>query len=210
MSGPLSILVVDDHAVVRRGTMDIIADMPGQHRFVEAASVAEAEKALEDGPFGLALLDISLPDGNGLAFLERLTRDHPGMPVVVLSMHHEAEYARRALSFGARGYLSKNSAPEELGEALAAVLAGETYVSPALKPMLERSGVPAGASGLSRREREVAHRLGQGEKLSDVAAAMGVSVTTAGTYRARIMRKLGLKTTADFFRYAIEKDGLFP
>ena len=209
MSGPLSILIVDDHAVVRRGTMDILADMPGERRFVEAASIAEAEKALAGGTPGLVLLDISLPDGNGLAFLERLARDHPGLPVVVLSMHHEAEYARRALALGARGYLSKNSAPEELALALAAVLAGETYVSPALGPLLARAGAGAGASGLSPREREVAYRLGRGEKLSDVASAMGISVTTAGTYRTRVMRKLGLKTTADFFRYAIEKDGLF-
>lgn len=209
MSDPFCILVVDDHAVVRRGTMDILADLPGERRFLEAASIDEAQKALAHGPVGLVLLDVSLPDGNGLSFLQRLTREHPDLPVVVLSMHHEAEYARRALALGARGYLSKNSAPEELSEALAAVLAGRTYVSTSLMDGLERAEAGARACGLSRREREVAYRLGQGEKLSDVAAAMGVSITTAGTYRARVMRKLGLKTTADFFRYAIERQGLF-
>lgn len=210
MKSPLAILVVDDHAVVRRGTMDIIADMPGERRFVEAASVVEAEAALEAEEFGLAVLDISLPDGSGLKLLERMTSERPDMPVVVLSMHHEAEYARRALALGAKGYLSKNSAPEELAEALSLVLAGETYVSPALSLRLSGSGdTRPSSSGLSRQEREVAYRLGRGETLSGVAASMGVSVKTASTYRARIMRKLGLKTTADFFRYAIEKGDFF-
>lgn len=210
MNRPLAILVVDDHAVVRRGTMDIIADMPGERRFVEAASMAEAEAALEAEEFGLAVLDISLPDGSGLKLLERMTSERPDMPVVVLSMHHEAEYARRALALGAKGYLSKNSAPEELAEALSLVLAGETYVSPALSLRLSGSGdTRPASSGLSRQEREVAYRLGRGETLSGVAASMGVSVKTASTYRARIMRKLGLKTTADFFRYAIEKGDFF-
>lgn len=207
MSEPLSILVVDDHAVVRRGTMDIIADMLGEPRFQEAASIAEAEAALERGPVKLMLLDVSLPDGNGLSFLGRLTREHPGMLVVVLSMHHELEYARRALELGAKGYLSKNLAPEELAQAIGAVLAGETYVSPSLKLQCSQASVRPG--GLSKREREVAYRLGQGEKLSDIAVAMGIGITTAGTYRSRVMRKLGLKTSADFFRYAIKTDGLF-
>ncbi|MBI4804518.1 MAG: response regulator transcription factor [Desulfovibrio sp.] len=210
MNRPLTILVVDDHAVVRRGTMDIITDMPGECRFVEAASVAEAEAALEAGEFGLAVLDISLPDGSGLKLLERMTRERPDMPVVVLSMHREAEYARRALALGAKGYLSKNSAPEELAEALSLVLEGETYVNPALSHQLSGSGVTRPSSSrLSRQEREVAYRLGRGETLSGVAASMGVSVKTASTYRARIMRKLGLKTTADFFRYTIEKGDFF-
>ena len=117
-------------------------------------------------------------------------------------MHHEAEYAQRCLSLGARGYLSKNSAPEELEEAMTSVLDGGIYVSPSL---LDSSG-PAGAfDSLSRQERDVARRLGQGETITGIAQALGVSVTTASTYRTRAMRKLGITTTSGLIRYLLER-----
>ncbi|MFZ5427375.1 MAG: response regulator [Thermodesulfobacteriota bacterium] len=204
----MNILVVDDHAVVRRGTMDIIADMPGPCSFTEAAGVAQALRALEGGTFDLAVLDISLPDGSGLDLLEHMTRERPGLPAIVLSMHQEAEYARRALSLGARGYLGKNSAPEELAEALAVVLDGGVYVSPSLSPRLaDGKGRAGGLPGLSAREAEVARRLGAGEKLTDIARDMGISVKTASTYRSRGMRKLGVNTTAAIIRRVIETEG---
>lgn len=206
----MNILVVDDHAVVRRGTMDIITDIPLECSFTQAGSVAAALSALAARSFDLAVLDISLPDGSGLELLELMTREHPGLPVIVLSMHQEAEYARKALSLGARGYLGKNSAPDEMAEALAAVLGGGQYVSPSLKADLRAGGAAQGpgAGALSLREREVARRLGAGEKLTDIARDMGVSVKTASTYRARAMRKLGVTTTAGVIRRVIEKGGL--
>lgn len=195
--------MVDDHGVVRRGLMEIISASGRTCEFVEAETLAQALDALENHTFDLAVVDISLPDGNGLDLVSRASRTRPEMPVVVLSMHQEAEYARRALALGARGYLGKNFAPEELGQAIARVLGGQTYVSEALSPGLL---APTGRAALSRREREVAHRLAQGEKLSDVAQAMGISVKTASTYRTRAMRKLGLTTTADFFRYMLGRE----
>jgi len=207
---PLAVLVVDDHAVVRRGVMDIIADMPRPVAFLEAETSAQALALLKGHPCGLVILDLSLPDESGFETLAGIRRMHPELPVIVSSMHVEAEYARRALALGADGYLGKNAAPGELALAINLVLAGGTYVSPGLAGELTASDNPAGCPRLSPREREVMHRLARGEKLTDVAAAMRVTVQTAGTYRARIMKKLGLTTTADFFRYALEKGGMLP
>lgn len=199
----MRLLIVDDHAVVRRGTMNIIADRFNSCTFSEAGTLHEARLVLESTAFDLVILDISLPDGSGLDLLEYLQRAHAGLPVIVLSMHHETEYAQHCLRLGARGYLSKNSAPEELEEALTAVFDGGLYVSPAL---LE-AGTPAGAlTRLSRQEREVVRRLGQGETVTQVAQTMGVSVKTASTYRGRAMRKLGVSTTTALIRYLVEKN----
>jgi DNA-binding NarL/FixJ family response regulator len=208
-ASPLTVLVVDDHAVVRRGTMDILADMSMDFTFREAGTSAGALSALEAGPCSLVLLDLSLPDESGFATLAAIRRMDPELPVIILSMHMEAEYARRALALSANGYLGKNSAPDELALAIEKVLGGETYVSPGLSGDLTSQDGPGGKSPrLSPREREVMHRLARGEKLTDVAAAMRVTVQTAGTYRTRIMKKLGLATTADFFRYALKKGGM--
>ncbi|MDQ7833657.1 MAG: response regulator transcription factor [Desulfovibrionaceae bacterium] len=210
-AAPLVVLVVDDHAVVRRGTMDILADTPREFRFLEAATSAEALALVRAHPCGLVLLDLSLPDESGFATLAAIRRHDPELPVIILSMHVEAEYARRALALSANGYLGKNSAPGELAQAIEKVLCGETYVSPGLSGELTTRDGPGGKSPrLSPREREVMHRLARGEKLTDVAAAMRVTVQTAGTYRTRIMKKLNLRTTADFFRYALEKDDILP
>ncbi|QLA17247.1 response regulator transcription factor [Desulfolutivibrio sulfoxidireducens] len=210
---PLCVLVVDDHAVVRRGVMDIIADMSRDFLFLEAETSRQALALVRDHPCGLVVLDLSLPDESGFETLTAIRLTHPELPVIISSMHVEAEYARRAMALGANGYLGKNAAPGELALAITRVLAGETYVSSGLAGELTTSDGPSGRAGSSRlspREREVMHRLARGEKLTDVAAAMRVTVQTAGTYRTRIMKKLGLTTTADFFRYALEKGGMLP
>ena len=198
----MRILIVDDHAVVRRGTMNIIADRFPACAFSEAGTLHEARLVLENAAFDLVILDISLPDGSGLDFLELVHHARPGLPVIVLSMHHETEYAQRCMSLGARGYLSKNSAPEELEEAMTSVLDGGMFVSPSLLGTGERMDA---LDGLSRQEREVARRLGRGETMTQIAAALGVSVKTASTYRTRAMRKLGIATTSALIRYLLER-----
>jgi signal transduction histidine kinase/CheY-like chemotaxis protein len=126
---PLAVLVVDDHAVVRRGVMDIIADMPRPVAFLEAETSAQALALLKGHPCGLVILDLSLPDESGFETLAGIRRMHPELPVIVSSMHVEAEYARRALALGADGYLGKTPAPGELALAINLVMAGGTYVS---------------------------------------------------------------------------------
>lgn len=119
----------------------------------------------------------------------------------MLSMHHEIEYAQRCLSMGARGYLSKNSAPEELEEAMTAILDGGIYVNPSLLDSRRPATI---MDTLSRQERDVARRLAQGETMTAIAQAMGVSVKTASTYRTRAMRKLGIGTTSGLIRFMLE------
>lgn len=194
-------LIVDDHAVVRRGTMNIIADRFSPCSFSEAGSLREATVVLDTAAFDLIILDISLPDGSGLGLLAYLHEHHPGLPVIVLSMHHEAEYAHRCLALGARGYLSKNSAPEELEEAMTSVLDGGIFVSPALL-----SANPTTAlDRLSRQEREVVRKIAQGETMTQIAQDLGVTITTASTYRTRAMRKLGIATTSGLIRFLLER-----
>lgn len=194
-------LIVDDHAVVRRGTMNIVSDRFPASTFSEASSLHEAMIVLESADFDLIILDISLPDGSGLDMLDILRERRPGLPVIVLSMHHEAEYAQRCLALGARGYLSKNSAPEELEEAMTAVLDGGIFVSPALLACAPNTAM----SRLSRQERDVARRLAQGETMTQIAQNLGISVTTASTYRSRAMRKLGVSTTSGLIRFLVER-----
>lgn len=200
------ILLVDDHAVVRRGTRDIIRSLRPDSVFAEAGDAAMARRLLREWSFTLAVVDISLPDGSGLDLLAWIVPAWPELPVLVLSMHHEAEYARRAMSLGARGYLGKNCPPEELSEALAGILEGGTYVSPGLSFAPRPSAV---SSALSAREREVMHGLASGRSLSEIAVGMDLSVKTASTYRTRAMRKLGLRTQAEFFRHVLEHGDLF-
>ena len=202
MSTPKRILIIDDHPLYRDGLKARLGVRPDFSVVGEAGTCAEGLRLAQNLSPDLAVIDISLPDGSGLAFLEHVQHERPGLPVIVLSMHHEAEYAQRCLSLGARGYLSKNSAPEELEEAMTSVLDGGIYVSPSL---LDSSG-PAGAfDSLSRQERDVARRLGQGETITGIAQALGVSVTTASTYRTRAMRKLGITTTSGLIRYLLER-----
>lgn len=197
----MRVLIVDDHAVVRRGTMNIVTDRFPASTFSEASTLREAMIVLESTDFDLVILDISLPDGSGLNLLDALRERHPGLPVIVLSMHHETEYAQRCLTLGARGYLSKNSAPEELEEAMEAILDGGIFVSPALLT----GNATTAMDRLSRQERDVARRLAQGETMTQIAQALGVSVTTASTYRGRAMRKLGVSTTSGLIRFLVER-----
>ena len=197
----MRLLIVDDHAVVRRGTMNIIIDRFPDCEFSEAGTLHEARLVLGDTRFDLVILDISLPDGSGLDFLEFVREHDPGLPVIMLSMHHEIEYAQRCLSMGARGYLSKNSAPEELEEAITAILDGGIYVNPSLLDSRRPATI---MDTLSRQERDVARRLAQGETMTAIAQAMGVSVKTASTYRTRAMRKLGIGTTSGLIRFMLE------
>jgi DNA-binding NarL/FixJ family response regulator len=198
----MRLLIVDDHAVVRRGTMNIIIDRFPGCEFSEAGTLHEARLVLQDTLFDLVILDISLPDGSGLDFLQHVQEHSSGLPVIVLSMHHEIEYAERCLSMGARGYLSKNSAPEELEEAMISILDGGIYVNPSL---LDSRRSASAMDALSRQERDVARRLAKGETMTAIAQAMGVSVKTASTYRTRAMRKLGISTTSGLIRYMLER-----
>lgn len=210
----MRVLLVDDHAVVRRGLREILEGEFTGAKFGEAGDAAEAHKALRDHDWDVVVLDITMPGRNGLDVLKDLKSTHPDLPALVLSMHPEEQYAIRALQNGAAGYLTKETAPEELVEAIRKVLAGGRYISASLAEDLAFR-LKAGLKGqlheaLSDREYEVMRLLASGETVSQIAAELSLSVKTISTYRTRILDKMGMTTNVELTRYAMDKGLLEP
>lgn len=204
----LRILIADDHPLVRRGLKQTIADEFGDATVGEACTGSEALDTVQKDRWDAIILDLNLPDRSGLDVLKTIRAFKPAVPILVLSMYPEQQYAVRVLRAGAAGYVTKESAPEELGRALRKALQGGRYVSPTLAENLADDlgsdpSRPAHAA-LSDRELEVLRLLAQGKTVSDIADQIALSVKTVSTYRARILEKLLLKTTADIIRYAID------
>lgn len=207
----IRVLLVDDHAVVRRGLREILAETPDILPAGEAANGAEALQAVRQADqYDIALLDISMPDLNGIDVLKQLRGLRPSLPVLILSMYPEEQYAIRALKAGASGYLTKQSAPDELVVAIRKIVRGEKYITPSLTEKLVRLGVldarRALHESLSDREFQVLRLLGAGKTVTDIAAELSLSVKTVSTYRTRILEKLDLSTTAQIIHYAVEHD----
>ncbi|HVS01270.1 MAG TPA: response regulator transcription factor [Thermoanaerobaculia bacterium] len=202
------ILIADDHPVVRRGLKQILDEEPTLRVEGEAGSAGEVLQLLEQGGWDVVVLDLSMPGARGLELLERVLDRSEEAGVLVLSIHSEEQYAVRCLRAGALGYLSKQSAPENLAEAVRLVAAGRRYLSPQLAERLvqqargEDEGLPH--EMLSEREKQVMRRLASGETVSQIAAELELSVKTVSTYRARLLEKMGLQSNADLTRYAIE------
>ena len=204
----LRILIADDHDVVRKGLIQILAkSFPGTD-VDEAADGRQALALAEKGSYALVLLDISMPGRGGLEVLKEVKRQRPGVPVLVLSMHPEEEYAVRAFRAGASGYLTKDSAAEELVRAVRTVLAGRRYLSASLTDMLARelesNGVGPRHNALSDRELQVMRMLASGKTVTEIADELSLSVKTISTYRSRILEKLQVRNNAELARYAFE------
>lgn len=202
----LSILIADDHPVFRRGLKQIIAESPDMVVAGEAADGREALRKAVTGDYDALLLDITLPFINGVDVLCRLQNERPALPVLVLSMHPEEQYAVRALRAGASGYLTKESAPEELLAAIRKVSTGGKYVTASLAEHLacivQSDGEALPHETLSNREYQVMCLIASGKTVSEVAKELSLSVKTITTYRARILEKLHLKNNAELMRYA--------
>jgi len=204
----IRVLIADDHALLRRGVREILEEgVPGI--FVnEVSSAAETLKTILHDTYDIALLDIAFPDGNGLDVLKEIHSQRPQVHVLFLSMYPEAQYAQRALHLGASGYLAKNSAPDELMNAVQRVMAGGRYITPALAEQLAQEISPDFESPahnrLSDREFQVLIELGAGKSISEIAADLSLSPKTVSTYRFRLLEKLKLRTTADLIRYVLE------
>jgi two-component system invasion response regulator UvrY len=203
----IQVLIADDHAILRRGLKEILM------RELEGAVCGEAKDATETlariqhGDWDLVILDITMPGRSGLEVLRDLKAARPKLPVLVLSMHPEDQYARRILKAGASGYMNKEGAPEDLVKAVRKVLAGGRYVSPALAERLaadlsQDSGQPV-HEVLSDREFEVLRMLAAGKTVSQIAEELHLGVTTVSTYRARILEKMNMTTTAELMHYAL-------
>ena len=209
----MRVLVVDDHAVVREGLKRILARMEGAVYIGEAASAAEALKLVRDANWDCALVDIAMPGRTGLELLKELLREQPDLPVLILSMYPEEQYAVRTLRAGASGYLTKESAADQLLMAINTMLRGEKYLSPRMATQIASTvsgpGGRAPHEDLSDREFMVLRLISSGATAGEIAKRLSLSVKTVSTYRSRILRKLHLDNTAQLIAYAV-KSGLVP
>lgn len=203
----MRVLLVDDHPMVRAGVRSLLEDeLPGVE-VAEAGNGPEALERVRTADWDVVVLDLSLPGRSGLEVLKELRALRPRLPVLVMTMYAEDQYALRALRAGASGYLTKGSEPSVLLQALRKVGAGGRYVSPALAEHLavrlaSEQGVPLHET-LSDRELQVLRMLALGKSVKDIGVELGLSEKTISTYRTRILEKLSLATTADLIRYAI-------
>lgn len=206
----MRILIVDDHAVVRDGVKRIFEEQPAAV-FGEAGTAPEALKLAMEETWDVVVLDISLAGRNGLEVLRELKQIRPRLPVLILSMHSEEQYARRAFRAGAAGYITKDSSRAELAKAINRVIEGGRYVSPALAEKLvfdiERATDRPLHEALSDREFEVMCHIASGKTVKEIAELLSLSDKTISTYRARILGKMDMKTNAELTHYAI-KNGL--
>jgi DNA-binding NarL/FixJ family response regulator len=203
----IRILIVDDHTVVRRGLKQIVSEETDMEVTGEARNAYEMLTLVRKQQCDVVVADISMPGRSGLDVLKELKQERPKLPVLVLSMHPEDQYAVRALKLGAAGYMTKESAPEELVKAIRKVVTGGRYVSPALAEKLAldlttESERPPHET-LSEREHQVFCMIARGKTVKEIADELALSVKTISTYRTRILEKLAMKNNAEIIHYAI-------
>lgn len=205
----IRIIIVDDHPLVRRGIRETLSAQPDLQVVAEASSGAEVLPLLGRQPCDVLLLDLSLPDASGLDLLKDVRRDFPHVRVLVVSTHDPLQYGVRTIRAGAAGYVSKNEPEDEIVPAIRAAVQSGRYISPRLGAVLADFAMLEGRAdahqGLSDRELEVLRRLASGRTISEIAAELSLSVKTVSTYRARMLEKLGLRSTGDLVRYAVEQ-----
>jgi len=207
----IRILIADDHAILRRGLKEILASELKDAIFDEAGNAQQVLAHIQSHAWDLVILDITMPGRSGLDLLRDLQQLRSELPVLILSMHPENQYAKRMLKAGAAGYMNKETAPKELVKAVRKVLAGGRYVSAELAEKLA-ADLSADAARLpherlSNREFEVLRMIASGKTVSQIAEELHLSVTTVSTHRARILEKMGLTNNAELMRYALH-DGL--
>jgi len=204
----IKILIADDHAVVRRGLKQILAEEPNMAVFGEACNAQEVLKNVREQNWDIVILDITMPDRSGLEVLKELKNIRPKLPVLILSIHPEEQYAVRVLKAGAAGYMTKESAPEELVKAVRKVIRGSKYISPSLAEKLafdlETDSEKPLHETLSDREYQVMCMIASGKTVKEIAKELYLSVKTISTHRARILEKMKMKTNAELTHYAIK------
>jgi len=203
------ILLVDDHPIVRQGIKQVLVGAFQPALVGEAANAEEGLSEVRNTAWDVLVLDLTLPGVSGLDLLKDLRRERPSLPVLVLSMHPPDQFARRAMNAGAAGYLTKDSAPTELVKAVGEVIAGRRYLNPLViedlvsrvQPDSERRPHEA----LSDREYQVLRMIASGLTVSQVATRLSLSVKTISTYRARVLEKMNMRTTAELMHYGIQQ-----
>jgi two-component system, NarL family, invasion response regulator UvrY len=204
----IRILIADDHAIVRAGLKQIIEGIPDMILEDEASNGRELLEKVRKKDYDVIVLDITMPGGGGIEALNQLKNEKPKLPVLALSIHSEEQYGKRMLKAGASGYLTKESAPEELVTAIRRVFEGRRYVSPSLAERLAADlATPVEKplhEELSDREYQVMLLIGSGKMLTEIASGLNLSVKTVSTYRSRILEKMKMKSNAELTYYVIK------
>jgi DNA-binding NarL/FixJ family response regulator len=206
----IKVLIVDDHAIVRRGLKELLTDEPDISVF-EAGDGETASELIRKDHWDLIVLDLDLPGKSGLQLLEEVKRDSRSIPVLVLSVYSEEQFAVRTLRAGAAGFMSKDSAAEDLILAIRRILGGGKHISQTVAELLLSQATPDSDAHtsphekLSDREFQILRLFGSGKTVSGIARELSISIPTVSTYRARILEKMELKTTAELIRYAVPK-----
>ena len=204
----MKVLIVDDHAVVRRGMISLLQEHLKDVEVGEASEARSALEAVKKEHWDLVIVDISMPGRNGLELIQDIKLEHATLPILVISSHPEKDYALRALKLGAAGYVSKQSAADILVTAVQRVLSGRRYISSALAEQL--AGAMAGEVSatshetLSNRELQVLRLIALGRTVKEISAELALSAKTVATYRSRIAEKMGLSSNVELTRYAMQ------
>lgn len=205
----IKVLLADDHSIVREGLRRIVEESDDIEVVAEASDGKEAIHQIRKSRPDVAVIDISMPEIDGLEVLQQLQPEYPELPILILTMHEEQQYAVRAIEAGARGYITKKSAPEQLVKAIRKVHAGSRYLSEEAAEALALR-VAKGKSGqspldlLSTRELQVLRRLALGHTNREIAENYNISIKTVDTYRLRLLKKLSLRNNAELSRFAIQ------
>ncbi len=205
----MQILITDDHAVIRKGLKQILLEEFPSATIDEAPDAETAIKLTLSGKYDVVISDLSMPGRSGLDVVHHMKQYFPKTPVLILSMHPEEQYAIRALKAGAAGYLSKDTAPEELVKAVNRIMQGRKYISSTIADKLfseldQNADQRPSHEQLSHREFDVFQLLAAGKSVSDISDQLTLSISTVSTYRARILSKMKMRSNAELTRYAIE------
>jgi two-component system invasion response regulator UvrY len=204
----LRILLADDHAVVRQGLKQILAESFAQATFGESRNAQELLELVSRERWDIVVLDLNMPGGSGLEALKQIKQGHPQLPVLILSMYPEDQYAVRTIIAGAAGYLNKESAPEELVQAIRKILRGGKYISAAVADELvlhaRNDDDQPLHKHLSDREYQVLCLIASGKEVKEISTELALSAKTISTYRARLLDKMNMKTNAELTHYAIQ------
>lgn len=207
----IRIVLADDHAIVREGLKRIVGEVADFTVTGEAADGTEVMKAVRELEFDVLVLDLSMPGRSGMELIKLVKSEKPRLRILVLSMHQETQYAVRAIKSGASGYLTKESAPAQLEQAIRKIAGGGAYISAEVAEKLALGAMPGGEAlpheSLSDREFEVFRLLVAGDAVSDIAGKLNLSVKTVSTHKANLMQKLGLGNQSELVKYAL-KHGL--
>lgn len=204
----MKVVIADDHMIIRRGMQLIVSNLPAW-TLADAADSVELFEILRRERFDVVVMDLSLREHSGFQIIDQLRREFPHLPVLILSSRPEEQYALQAIRAGARGYVQKDATAEEIISAIERVAAGRTWISETVAQQLaEELRRPSGKAPhelLSPRELEVFRSIAAGRSMSEIAAAMSISIKTASTFRSRILQKMTMRTNADIVAYAIRR-----